>query len=637
MIRVLLRRVGYQGLAALPGLVLLLGIAIPLHAQSRDVEMAGSLYGVPVPATYWQQVALEPSAFEFEHALLSRAPARGDVRLPVVLALFADSPEPVTITRDAVQRVLFTGPAERGTLTEAYDEMSRGALRVEGDVFGWVRSSLPTGEAVPPGGLPSAGHTGLGAYFAEALDSLDGTIDFSQYDNDGPDGIANSGDDDGFVDVMTFEYLEVGAHCGGPGVWPHRSTMTARTGAPYTTDDVGIDGSPIRVEDYLTQSAAGCDEEIQDASIMVHEFGHALGLPDWYHWIDPSAGPYGRRWILGCWALMAAGAWGCGEVTDNPPAFGPTHLIGYSKARLGWVDPIDPGELWEEEVAIGPIQTTGDLLKIPLDDEGDAFLFIEFRDTLGFDRDLPGRGVLMYVQNSRFPLRPNPDAPRYYFLSLIEQDGYDNLQRTASEGGNWGEATDLWNSGYLSYYTAPSFYGSYTPDPWSVLVNDISVDGDVARINLTTGRTPRLRGPFADVPVVPLRRFSEYFDIVGGWGAAGGYDFTVTGDTASVEIEQAGFGFFVRGAVAEGDSAQIDVVVSAPGGYSSEQATIRFVADGLWAPGSAVELFRNLLYSSNYPISSYFSELERQHLDQRGNMNGRYDLGDARKWLLENR
>ena len=110
-----------------------------------------------------------------------------------------------------------------------------------------------------------------------------------------------------------------------------------------------------------------------------------------------------------------------------------------------------------------------------------------------------------------------------------------------------------------------------------------------------------------------------------------------TGDTGSVEVEQAGFGFFVRGAVAEGDSAQIDVVVSAPGGYSSEETTIRFVADGLWAPGSAVELFRNLLYSSNYPISSYFSELERQYLDQQGNMNGRYDLGDARKWLLENR
>ena len=42
-------------------------------------------------------------------------------------------------------------------------------------------------------------------------------IDWGLYDNDGPDGMPNSGDDDGFVDVLSVLHPQRGGECGGPG------------------------------------------------------------------------------------------------------------------------------------------------------------------------------------------------------------------------------------------------------------------------------------------------------------------------------------------------------------------------------------------------------------------------------------
>jgi hypothetical protein len=177
-------------------------------ASGQDIEAVSGLRGVPLPAAYYETIRTDPAAYTFSRAFFARSgPASagiaGTVRIPVVLALFGDSGDP-DITRDMVQVSLFDGPAEHGTITEAYLEMSGGALTVGGDVFEWVRTSYLLSEVVgTSSGL--GGDAQVGAYFAEALDSVDASVDFSVYDNDGPDGIPDSGDDDGYVDVITFE------------------------------------------------------------------------------------------------------------------------------------------------------------------------------------------------------------------------------------------------------------------------------------------------------------------------------------------------------------------------------------------------------------------------------------------------
>ncbi len=356
------------------GWALALGLAfvglVQVGAAAQDIDAAAAVRGLPLPAAYYDQLRLHPGAYQFSHALFARsapagAAAAGSVRLPVVLAFFADSPAPA-VTREMVQRSLFDGPSAHGTLTAAYFEMSRGALDVRGDVFPWVRTSWTMAQVV--GASDGLGNDGkVGNYFREALDSVDLTVDFAIYDNDGPDGVPDSGDDDGFVDVITFEYLEIAASCGGPAIWPHRWTLGARLGSPYRTDDVSTTGNAIRIQDYVTQGATDCTgASVQGAGTLAHEFGHALGLPDYYHWIDRNAGAQGRRWVLGCWELMAAGSWGCGPTTDPTGTFGPTHFTAPLKHQLGWLDYLTVGEVWNEVVELDPVQTSGQALRIPM-------------------------------------------------------------------------------------------------------------------------------------------------------------------------------------------------------------------------------------------------------------------------------
>ena len=309
----------------------------PARADAGWYEIAG------VHGSYLRE---EVEDFSLGRGLFRRVAAShvvsGEVRLPVVLVLYADSPEEPHITTDDVQTALFDGPAPRGTVTESYLEMSLGQLTVAGDVYGWARSDLPLDSAMGTSGSLVGDRTG--EFFFDALEQLDPDVDFTQYDNDGPDGIANSGDDDGYVDIITFEYLEIAASCGGPAIWPHRSRLSNReVESAFTTDDMGANGEPILINDYITQSAADCSgENVQDAAVIAHEFGHVVGLPDWYHWIDPTLGPSGRRWVLGCWALMAAGSWGCGPVGESREPYGPAHMVAFSKIegdRVHFKDP----------------------------------------------------------------------------------------------------------------------------------------------------------------------------------------------------------------------------------------------------------------------------------------------------------
>ncbi|MBM4183525.1 MAG: M6 family metalloprotease domain-containing protein [Gemmatimonadetes bacterium] len=350
----------------------------PAPAIGQDIAALAASRGLPLPAAYYEQVQADSTAYQFSRALFARSvpertPATGPVRLPVVLALFADSPTP-SVTREMVQASLFDGPSPYGTLTDAYLDMSRRALDVRGDVFPWVRTSWSVSQVV--GASDGLGNDGkVGAYFAEALDSLDRTVNFAAYDSDGPDGVANSGDDDGFVDVITFEYLEVAASCGGPAIWPHRWTLGARLGAPYRTNDIGVRGDTIRIQDYITQGATDCaGTGVQGAGTLAHEFGHALGLPDYYHWLDVSAGALGRRWVLGCWELMAAGSWGCGSSADVTGTFGPTHFTAPLKQQLGWLDYVNVGEVWNQVVELDPVQSSAKALRVPMGTSGREFL-----------------------------------------------------------------------------------------------------------------------------------------------------------------------------------------------------------------------------------------------------------------------
>jgi immune inhibitor A len=445
--------------------------------------------------------------------------------LVVILALFADSPEP-HITSEQVQRALFDGPSDYGTLSEYYAEVSGGRLGVRGQVLPWVRTSLTMQEVVAGSyGLGDSARTG--EYLLDALTAVDTVIDFGLFDNDGADGVPNSGDDDGRVDAVAFEFLEVGASCGGPSIWPHRGQIEGWTAdnSPYISNDSQPGGQPIVVSDYIVQGATDCGGiEAQKATTIAHELGHVLGLPDLY---DRSRGvePEHRLWVVGCWSLMAAGAWGCGA-DDRVAWVRPTHMGAWEKDWLGWLSDVEEvGPALLQQYTLAPVLSSEQVLKIPLETGAQAdtneYLLVEYRVKEGFDRDLPASGVLIYHVDPTMPHNQLLwNNPPWYMVALLEADGNSSLQRNYAGGGNRGEPGDAWGAagpGRLTNSTFPSSRlnsGGTTP----VTIHDVSIVGGEAHITLSTAvlAATSLVQAFLGSTVTPLTaEEEEYLDAYG--------------------------------------------------------------------------------------------------------------------------
>jgi len=501
----------------------------PKSAQGQDIEAVAQVRGLTLPPGYYERVRQQPDFFQIKGGWIARtartmeasASLTGTLPVAVILALFAGSDEP-TATKEDIQAALFDGPSDYGTVSEFYDEVSGGRFAVTGQTFPWVRTSLTMSEVVGDSyGLGNDAE--IGAYLFEAIAAVDPMIDFGLFDNDGPDGIPNSGDDDGTVDAVAFQYLEVAASCGGPAIWPHRSRLQYwNDGVPFVTNDTRPDGSSIVVNDYTTQSAYDCGGvDVQKATTISHELAHVLGLPDLY---DRSQGllPEERRWVVGCWSLMAAGSWGCG--TENRESWvRPTHLGAWSKVRLGWLGQVEEvGSALDQEFTLGPVQTSEHVLKVPLERgepaDSNAYLLIEYRTQEGFDQDLPASGVLVYHVDPRiWGNRPCDTCPQLYRVGLLEADGNNSLRLNFQQGGNRGEAGDAWGvtgPGSLGNNTNPStrlHSGAASP----VTIYDISLQGGMAYITLSSAAVSvsSLIQTFLDTSDTPLTvEEREYLD-----------------------------------------------------------------------------------------------------------------------------
>lgn len=130
----------------------------------------------------------------------------------------------------------------------------------------------------PTAGASPAGVQAYGAFARDILKAADGDIDFSQYDSDGPDGVPNSGDDDGVVDQIFLVLPSV-----PPGFILENAEATGiyslGFGDPYVTGDLGADGRPIAIEASSGTLQRGRDYA-EAVGAICHEYGHVLGLSD---------------------------------------------------------------------------------------------------------------------------------------------------------------------------------------------------------------------------------------------------------------------------------------------------------------------------------------------------------------------
>lgn len=251
------------------------------------------------------------------------------------------------------------------SLAQYYDEASRGTFEITGTVVPtWF--VLPHSEAWYAAAACAEGQTGMSGHpdniegvqqavidAVDAFNAISQTLvpgfDWNDYDTDG----------DGIVDHVVVMHAGVGAESGYTvtdtfNIWAHSSDVMPAQG--------GYEVVPgIVVMNYTMQP------ENVEVGVLAHEFGHDLGLPDYYD--TSGSGVSDPVW----WALMNTGS------HPGPGAIGtmPTHLTSWSKFVFGWIDPV-----WVTDTAATEVITIGQTSNPPAGTDDAVFIELPVQEAL---------------------------------------------------------------------------------------------------------------------------------------------------------------------------------------------------------------------------------------------------------------
>ena len=397
-------------------------------------------------------------------------PARGSIYILTIFARFADE-EPTPVPEWADQ--LFDAERE-GSFAHFYHTASFGQLAIVGEVLPQRFAASQPASAYLADAPGQRGH--YGDFAREILTQVDAQIDLARFDNDGPDGVPNSGDDDGWVDYIFINMQSV-----PNGFLLGSATGLARLGLnekPFVSRALGPDGSPIRVSGLPSQGAIQeAGNFAQTVGVMAHEFGHGLGLSDFFDTSflrNPAQDPAEDSAGIGRWGLMGWGAHGWDGMS------GPVAFSARSLEQLGWIGAKNERLILVQrdsrDLRMRDLYSGGAIYKIPLRAETPnnntlwaEYLLLEYRGrgNYYYHRGEPASGLLVW--HVRPQVFDNDDERRKH-LDLVAADGQyadagfpigqtadpfsgrDNLDFWAHDasyararGGNLGDASDLFD------------------------------------------------------------------------------------------------------------------------------------------------------------------------------------------------
>ncbi|WP_223669676.1 immune inhibitor A domain-containing protein [Kangiella shandongensis] len=240
----------------------------------------------------------------------------------------------------------FTGPNGEN-LTSAYQyyqNESGGSFYFTGQTYGWVTAD---NNAAYYGANESGDNNSdqnVPALVKEAVSKVvqSNNINLSEYDVEDPydlDKDGNTNEPDGLIDHVMVYHSSIGEEAGGgvlggDAIWSHRYYVDSATGGYQ------LAGSDKKVFGYTIQPIDAA------TGVVVHEFGHDLGVPDEYDIGDSDAGS-----PVGYWSIMAGGSWAGKIAGTEPTGFSP-----YAKAFFQSVY----GGNWINEQVIDFTQLEGD-------------------------------------------------------------------------------------------------------------------------------------------------------------------------------------------------------------------------------------------------------------------------------------
>ena len=303
-------------------------------------------------------------------AARSQSISLGEHRFLIILVQFADLSftidDPVQSFRNLLNQQGYSDNGATGSVFDYFSDSSRGQFVPQFDVVGPYTVS---GNMADYGGNGNNGDKDPFKCFFEACQLADADVDFSIYDCDG----------DGTVDNIFFYYAGHNEAEGGvsSSIWPHSSSLSYYYGS-YRFDGVKLGTYACSSEykgGYWSNTMCGI-------GTFCHEFGHVLGLPDFY---DTDYSENGQCDPLMDFSLMSSGNY-------NNDGRTPPYLSAVERNLLGWMD--EPEEITGEGSFTLPAIHENKAFTTATENPGEYFLY-EVRDGSGWDKFI-GKGMLAY-------------------------------------------------------------------------------------------------------------------------------------------------------------------------------------------------------------------------------------------------
>lgn len=338
---------------------------------------------------------------------VKRAITQGSPHFLVLLVEFSDvrfsSANPGRDFSNLLNQPGYSANGGTGSVKDYFFENSCGAFDPVFDVVGPVTIDRP---------CSYYGYDDVRSMEAlyDACLKADDMVDFSQYDYD----------QDGKVDNVFFYYAGYNEAEGGGAstIWPHSWDM-------YYFDCI-CDGTQIWHYACSSEFRGNSGRQMCGIGTFCHEFGHVLGLPDFY---DTDYGDNGEAFTLDNFSLMSMGNY-------NNAGRTPPYLNAMERVILGWMR--EPALLTESaRVELDPVYDNI-AYQIPTSIVGETFV-LETRNNEGWDKYI-APGLLVYHLdrsdrlvhgvpaserwNSGYSINIFADHPCFYLVKASENGYY---------------------------------------------------------------------------------------------------------------------------------------------------------------------------------------------------------------------